>query len=69
MQKRGSFITSPIFIGKNVWIGANVVILKGVTIGDGAVIAAGCIVAKDVPPYHLLIQPRNSNLKFIDETV
>lgn len=42
---------------------------KGVTIGDGAVIAAGCIVAKDVPPYHLLIQPRNSKLKFIDETV
>jgi len=43
-DRKGTFKTGTITIGKNVWIGANVVILKDSVIGDNCVVGAGSIV-------------------------
>lgn len=54
------FVCEKIVIEDHVWIGAGCIILKGVTIGKGSVIAAGTVVTKDVPPYTVALQKRNT---------
>ena len=54
------FVCEKIIIEDRVWIGAGCIILKGVTIGKGSVIAAGTVVTKDVPPYTVALQKRNT---------
>ncbi|WP_370938251.1 acyltransferase [Enterobacter hormaechei] len=65
IEKRDSFICSPVNIGHNVWIGSNVLILRGVTIGDNCIISAGSIVTKSIPSNNILIQKHISEYKEI----
>lgn len=65
IEKRDSFICSPVSIGHNVWIGSNVLILRGVTIGDNCIVSAGSIVTKRIPSDNILIQKQISEYKQI----
>lgn len=57
--------TKPINIEDNVWIGAGCIILKGVTIGKNAVISAGSVIVKDVPANAVVIQKKESDIRYI----
>jgi len=63
---KGNYLTAPVIIGKNVWVGANVVILRGSIIGDNSVIAAGSVVKEIVPSNSLLLQKRETEIRFIN---
>jgi len=53
-----------ITIEDDCWIGCNCIILDGVTIGHGSVIAAGTVVTKDVPPNSIVIQKRETTIRY-----
>lgn len=53
-----------ITVEDNCWIGSNVVILDGVTIGHGSVIGASSIISKDVPPNSVVIQKRETTIRY-----
>lgn len=59
-DEKQEFVSEKIVIEDHVWIGAGCIILKGVTIGRGSVIAAGTVVTKNVPPYTVALQKRNT---------
>lgn len=61
--KESGFNTGEIHIGNNCWIGANVTILRNTYIGNNSVIGAGCIVKGEIPPYSLVKQGRDLNIK------
>lgn len=63
MHHRGSYVTSPVIIGKKTWIGAGTIILKGVTIGCNCVIAAGSVVSRNVEDNQVFVQKRQSEIK------
>ncbi|HLH33224.1 MAG TPA: acyltransferase [Alloacidobacterium sp.] len=52
-----------IIIEDDVWIGFGAIIMSGIRIGRGSIIAAGSVVLNDVPPYSILIQKRNQELR------
>ena len=52
-----------VVIEDDVWIGMNVMILKGVHVGRGSVIGAGAIVTKNVPPYSVITNIVNTNIR------
>lgn len=52
-----------IVIEDDCWIGSNVIILDGVTVGKGSVIGAGTILTKDVPPYSIVMDKRDKNIR------
>ena len=54
-------------IGNRCWIGSNAVILKGAKIGDNCVIGAGCIVDTEIPPYSIVTQHRELEIKAMRE--
>ncbi|MBQ6728035.1 MAG: acyltransferase, partial [Clostridia bacterium] len=64
--KKREFKTAPIVIGKNCWIGANTMILRGTEIGDNCVIGAGCILKGKYPKGSLIIQPRETVVRPIE---
>lgn len=59
---RKSFITSPVFIGKNTWIGSGAIILKGVVIGENVLVGAGSLVSKSIPSHTIFVQKRDAKL-------
>lgn len=52
-----------ITIEDDVWIGSNVIILDGVIIGRGSVIGAGTLVNKDIPPYSIVVDKRQRDIR------
>ncbi len=59
-DEKQEFVSEKIVVEDHVWIGAGCIILKGVTIGKESVIAAGTVVTKDVSPYTVALQKRNT---------
>ncbi len=53
-------------IGKNVFIGAGAVILGGITIGDNSVIGANATVLTDVPPGSVVVGPKATVVKTLE---
>lgn len=52
-----------IVVEDDCWIGSGVIILDGVKVGKGSVIGAGTLVNKDIPPYSIVVNKRELNIR------
>lgn len=59
--------TAPVIIGDSCWIGANTVILRGTTLGKNCVVGAGSVLKGTYPDNSIIIQKRETNIKFYGE--
>ena len=66
---KGEYVSSAIVIEDNVWIGASVIILRGVHIGANSIIAAGSVVTKNIPPFTVVIQKRQSTYESLSDSI